>query len=462
MAIQPVKKNLVSPVTTGHALPISMRSAVVETRFTPVQDLLTHIPGGRVTCTWFSQTVRQHDHLRPQDIELEPAQQSYNRIEQFEFRQQGDMSHSIAEGNKEADVTGEGITYPGFVPNDGDMIIMDIGQGQWGICAVVNATPLSIYKQTCYRFTFSLRHVQSDQHLKDLERKTNETFHFVTDFLRAGKNPIVVDSEYANYRSLDRLFMTMVSDYFRTFFSEVNQTLVIPNQEGGAYDPFLVKAVLSILEVTQHPVLKKLQKHALDISFAHKVSTIWDALLNVEPSYLYLSVHRMGLVGKNTIKDRGVWGGLYWTRIQHLMCPIDSRNDADVQFTSTVNTSKLPLKDAGVPIADMDRLVLNNADTVNMPLVDDSKVKPPVARQIPNANEDSYYVFTRAFYYQENEHMSELETMVWSFLNHNEIDVNKLVSMVDSSRRWDKLERFYFVPVLMLLCVVAFRGPSHG
>lgn len=456
------KKEAIKPSTTGHAVPVKMRTAVVETRFTPVQDLLTNISGGRVVCTWFSQIVASNDHLRPLDISLEPAQQSYDRIEQLEFRQQGDMSHSISEQNKEADTTGEGIMYPGFTPNDHDMFIADIGQGQWGIFEVKKATPLSIYKQTCYRISYRLMWVESSTHLKDLERKTVATRFFVMDFLRAGKNPIVIDEEYNSYRRLDRLFETLLGDYFRTFFSDVNQTLVIPNQQGGAYDPFLVKAVLSILQVTQNPILKQVQKHALDVSYAHNVTTFWDALLNVEPSYLYLAAQRMGLINKSAVKDRGVWGGMYWTQMNQLVYPIDSRNDADTQFTKIVSVSPTQMQDAGGPVDDLERLVLNNADTVNMPLVGDDEAPVAKRRQIPNVNEDFYYVFTKAFYFQDHSNMSELESMVWSFLEHNEIDVIKLIAMVDSSRRWDKLERFYFAPILMVLCIVAFRGPSHG
>lgn len=459
--VNPSRPTAVTPPTTGHAVPIAMKTAVVETRFTPVQDLLTHISGSRYVVDYFSQLLGAEDHPRPQDISLQPAQQAYDRISQLEMRLQGELSQSPDDTSKEFEVTGEAILYPGIVPNDGDMFVGDVGQGQWGIFAITRATPLSIYKQTCYRLNFRLIAREDQVRLSDLHRKVVANRHFVMDFLRAGKNPVVIDEEFSKYRSLDQLFSTMIADYFRSFYSDVCQTLVIPGQKGGAYDPFLVKAILSILEVTQHPLLKKIQRHAIDTSYAYNTTTIWDALLNVEPSYLYLATQRVGLVSKSYIKDRSAFGGLYWTQIGQLMYPVDDRIDADTKFTRLVYADPMLPQDGGAPLTDLERLILNTDDTVNMPLTGDGDPPPP-PRQIPNVNEDLYYVFTKAFYFKDTDQMSQLETIVWSFLEHNEIDVGKLYTLVDSSRRWDRLERFYYAPVLMLLCVVALRGPSHA
>lgn len=457
-ALVPPDKS-VTPPTTGHAVPVAMKTAIVESRFKPVQDLLTRISGSRLVTDYFQQLVASHDHLRPLDMGLEPAQQQYDRIQNLEMRQQGDLSPSQDDVSKEWTLTGEAILYPGVVPNHGDMFKLDVGQGEWGIAAVTNASPMSIYTQTCYRIQFRVLYRMNTTVLKNMMSKVVEHKFFIMDFLRAGKNPIIVDEEHSQYRSLDRVFESMVADYMRSFFSDVNKTLIIPGQVGGAYDPFVVKAILSLLQVNDHPLMGELTKLSVDVQYAYKTTTIWDALLMVEPSYLYLASQRMGLATKTFLKDRGVFGGAYWGQFQQLVFPIDDRQDADAQFTRIMTPDFRELQDAGPPLTDIERLIINTADSVNMAFED--TVTPEVP-DIPPVNENFYYVFTEAFYRNDPTGMSKLETFVWTVLNQNEIDIGKLYDFVDMSRRWNKLERYYFVPILMWLCVIAFRGPSHG
>lgn len=458
--VETKKTATVQPPTVGRAVPIGMKTAVVESRFVAVQDLLSHIEGGRLVVDGFFQRLRAEDHARPQDITLEPAQQSYDRIQNLEMRLQGDLSHSIDDGTKEWTITGEAVTYPGLTPQTGDMIRMDVGQGTWGVMAILNSSPTSIHPSPPHRITFQLQYQMDEQWFKDLEEKVVNNYFFVMDFLRSGKNPFIIDKEHAQYRKLDQLFGTMISEYFRSFYSDVNKTLVVPGQKGGAYDPFLVQAVLTILDVTEHPILGDLTRHALDVQYAYTTTTIWDALTRVEPSYLYTACQRVGLVDKANMRDRGVFGGAYWAKFQKLVFPADRRRDADVQFGKVLQPDLLPFEIAGVPVTDLNRLIVNNTDTVNMELGDHVVM---ATREIPKIDEDKamYYVFTKAFYDKDQSKLSQLEKLVWSVLEHNEIDIDTLYRLVDRSRRWDRLERFYFVPVLMYLCVLAFRGPSH-
>lgn len=447
------------PDTTGRAKPVEMSTAVVETRFTPVQSLLTHVSGGRKVVRYWQSLLGSDDHVKPLDLNLEPAQQSYKLIENMELRQQGDMSQTPDDKTKEFTITGELTTYPGWTPNAGDMMQIDIGQGEYGIAHVTLATPMTIFKQTCYRIQFTVLWRNSQVHLDNLMKKTDVRCYFVMDFLRSGKNPIIVDEDHFQYQSLDRLHNAMIADYLRSFYSRVNETLVVPGQPGGCYDPFLLKALLSLLNVVDHPLVGRLSLHSVDIQYAYNTTTVWDAMLAVEPSLLYLACHQVGMVDKKVVKDRNIFGGFYWTRIQQIMFPMDDRIDADVQFSKLVSVKPELQQEAGPAVTDINRLMVNNEDSTNMEFVDDI---PEVPRQIPEVNHDFFYVFTEAFYRNDVSKMSELEKMVLSILNQEQVDVSKLYAMVDMSRRWDKLERFYYVPVLIWMCVIAFRGPAHG
>lgn len=445
---------------TGRAVPVELKTAVVETRFTPLQSLLTQITGSRYVVDYYSQLLAGNDTPKALQLELAAPYQQYDLIRQLEMRLQGDLSFSVDEDTKVRTVTGNAILYPGMIPNDGDMFIADAGAGRAGIFTVTSSTPLSYYKQTCHEINFTLiAFVDEDPtRARSLAEKVVTTKHFVADFMRFGKNPIIVDQLFTDYRELHRVRDTMISEYMRLFFSEVTQTLLIPGQAAASYDPFLTKAVLSLMETTESPLLRKLTAHITEMDYAYRTTTVWDAILQMEPSHLYLACHQMGLVPAALMRTRPYLGGVFWSKAEYLMYPIDPREDADKDLTYTALTSPEPLADSPASVHDFNRIVAEK-DATGITVVD---VLDP-DETVPNIHPviiDTYYVFSKAFYEEDYTGMSVLEKLVWDALNQKELDVPKLAALVKQSKRWDKLERFYYVPVLVALCVLALRGPS--
>lgn len=445
---------------TGRAVPVELKTAVVQTRFEPLQSLITQIGGSIFVTNYYSQLLGANDQPMPLQLEKEAAYQQYDLIRQLEMRLQGDFSYSQNEDNKGQTVTGEAIMYPGVVPNDGDMFIADAGQGRSGLFVVNTSVKLSYYKQTCYRvqFTLVLFIDEDPRYARNLEEKTVRVKHFVADFMRQGKNPIVIDDVFAAYRDLHRVQETMISEYLRLFFSEVCQTLLIPGQSVVSYDPFLVSAVLSLLETTQSPLLRKVSAHNTDAQYVFRATTIWDAILQVEPSHVHLAVHQMGLVPRSAVRTRAHFGGVYWAKIEQIMYPVDAREDADIDTQVIDLHAPEMLRHGPAPIRDFQRLIPTK-DLTSVAVVEEGQ-EPPKVPNIHNVADDDYYVFSKAFYHQDAPNMSRLEKLVWSVLNQEEIDVTLLAELVKQSKMWDKLERFYFIPVLVALCTIALRGPS--
>lgn len=445
---------------TGRAVPMELKTALVQSRFQPLQSLITQISGSIYVVEYYTQLLGSNDAPKPLQVELDAPYQQYDLIRQLEIRLQGELSYSQNDDDKNQVVTGEAILYPGLIPNEGDMFLADVGQNRRGIFAVTNTSRLSYYKQTCYRIMFSLVAFADNDapRMESLTKKVVAVRHFVKDFMRQGKNPVIIDDLYSDYRELTRVQDTMVTEYLRLFFSEVSQTLLIPGQETNCYDPFLVSAVLSVLETTQSPLLRKVSAHNLDAQYAFRTTTIWDALLQVEPSHVHLACQQMGLVSKTVVRSRAQFGGVYWSKIDHVMYPIEAREDADAHRTFNPYVSPESLDHGPAPVRDFFRLIPTK-NTVPVQVVD---VRPPeeTIKNIHNVADDPYYVFSQAFYQNDSENMSALEIMVWSVLNQNDVDVPKLAELVRQSKLWDKLERFYYIPVLMVLCTLALRGPS--
>ena len=187
---------------TGRAVPVEMKTALVQTRFQPRQSLLTMVQGSILIIDLFPQLLGTSDAAKIQQQELDAPWQQYNLIKDMEVRLQGDFSFSPNDETAGRLVTGEFIMYPGIVPNIGDMFLADAGDGRRGVFTFTKATPLSYYQQTCYSVQFQLLATNDARREADLMKKVVETFHFVADFVRFGKNPILIDELYNDYRCL--------------------------------------------------------------------------------------------------------------------------------------------------------------------------------------------------------------------------------------------------------------------
>lgn len=91
-----------------------------------------------------------------------------------------------------------------------------------------------------YEIEFNIAFIkQTDQQrYSDLESKVVELVHFLRDYARHGKNPIVADSVFHNLVELKKLSANMVSDYLRWFFSSEIGAFLVSGQLEPTYDPF--------------------------------------------------------------------------------------------------------------------------------------------------------------------------------------------------------------------------------
>lgn len=445
---------------TGNVKAPEMRSAPVSTRDVPLQSFMVNIEGSILVARYWRQIKAQNDKLQPLDIGIDPQYQEYERIDKFETRQQGDWSFSVDPQTQEKTLTGETVIYPSIEPNAGDMMELDSGDGKPALFKVDSAEPITWRKQTCYRLNFSYYSAMTKEVVANLELKTTRKMIFIKSHVEHGKYPILAEEEYGTYRDLRRMFQTIESEYLRNFFTENVQTITVPNQGYVLYDPFLAKAILALLETSKHSLMRKMAVFSLENDYAFRMTSVWDSLLMVEPSHLHVCAWRMGAVDKDVLYTRPLQGGIYWSKLDRIMYPLDSRTDADVQFGINKRGAAYKLRRSSAPINDFERLVINK-DLRDVEIVEEF----PHDYETPDIHRvtiDECYVFSKAFYTMDYPKMSRLERMVWSFLHHEPIDVPALYELAEGSVMWDKLERLYYVPVLIILITVALRGPSSA
>ncbi|MGZ7234483.1 hypothetical protein ACXWOU_09515, partial [Streptococcus pyogenes] len=72
----------------------------------------------------------------------------------------------------------------------------------------------------------------------DIESKVIQTLHFIRDYARFGKNPIVSDDTFKTLIEIQKLNHQIARDYIRWFFSDENACFLVPGQTEPTYDPY--------------------------------------------------------------------------------------------------------------------------------------------------------------------------------------------------------------------------------
>jgi hypothetical protein len=436
-----------APVNTVQLFSPEYKSTAVDTRWTPHTNLLVHIEGHAWVVDYYAQVIDSDSQLSGQQLSVSAVYQQYTKIISMEMRVNNPLAASQDETTKAMTLSGVATTYPFIIPNEGDMFIADIGEGKRGVFRVTGSIKKSIFKEACYEITYSLDTDQADK-LIDLNQKTVKTVYFHKDFLNYGQNPLLIPSAHAALLEIDKVYDTLMRQYFRKFFSHEFQTLLVPGQAQTVYDPFLVNFVLSQFSTWDCPEITKIRRLNVDDDETMRCDSLWRALQDKESMYLNSAFKRAGLVSTGLFTMNPVFEGIRYTGIDQVVYPIDPVLTVDgLQFNPSklLSATKLTQPTSG------QGLLSEMVRAINV------QALPATAASIYPVATDDCYVLSQAFYDKSAE-QSTLESLVWGYVDGLSVDVEQLVTTAKRHAQWGILEQFYYVPIVMVL----LRGIKRG
>lgn len=434
------------------------RGVTVDTRVIPLASILQHVAGSSWEVNFYSQVVDTNSELGPQQLNVQPAFQQYCLIQGMELKVITPLQQEQDSESKSMIITGQAITYPGFIPNKGDMFLADIGDGREGIFTVTSAEKKTHLKDSYYEISYEVVSYSdtAPDRRADLGRKTIRTVKFVRDFLLFGQNPQIVESEYTQREEMQVVLAELIGYYFHDFFSIEKQTLLVPGQADTTYDPFLTAAVVELISTEEHPYLARIRLPNVMGQHANAMPTIWDCLLKMSYAMLYTAMQQTRLVNTIYYKTMPHYSGIYFTGIERVVYPFDERTDVDVSYG---DVCEVPMESAGLlepggrRFTDFTRLMPGgNLNGFNYTLPQDQQL-PDIIR----VTEDPYYIFSQSFYKNETPLKSNLERVVLQALKQEPLDKVAILRMAKNAIKWENVERFYYIPMLFALLKVAIR-----
>ena len=425
------------------------KSIAVDMRIDPKETILAHVEGSSWTVDYYSQVVARDTGLAGNGLGTDPIFQQYKLVNGMEIKVTSPLTSSQDGESKEMTLQGAATVYPFVIPNVGDMFVADLLDGRRGIFQVTSSTRLAVFKETCHSIDYQLVDFGSQQRMDDLKRKVVQTTYFEKDFIYHGQNPILVSDDYENLQFLRRNYGTLITQYFKRFYSKEYATLIMPDQDDVVYDGFLVRALFQHLSTWDARELTVLRQLNTDDDQVMTADSIWTVLMARNRALLPDTFFQVGYVSAKSFTNQPVFEGIRYSGVERVIYPIDPMVRVDNQLTQNVKTAGefVPLR-KGMP----NRKSLASLLTASQP--DPTKVG------IKDTFEEGYYVFSKAFYEDDRTENAQslLELCVQDYLDDKEIAYSRIRELVEASARWDSVNSFYFIPVLIILIKAVIRA----
>lgn len=447
---------------TGHAVAPVVKSNVVDTRYQPHKSLLAYVEGASWQVNYYSQILGIDDELSDLQLTQQAAYQQYRLVKQLELKVTGELSESQDANTRTWEVTGEATVYAGVIPNVGDVFIADIGDGQEGIFTVLTSEKKSRLHDAVYTISYRLRAEVDGTYRRDLDQKTVVEQVFVKNNLQHNHTATLVTSEFEQLAKIEAGYRHLVAHYFRDFFNIEHQTLLVPGQPEKTYDPFLTAGVLSTVEQSENPLIYRIKLLNVERDPAFKEINLWQCLAQNNVDLLTMAFYQTGLAPRGRFNEHPQFNGFYYSGIDQIVYPLDKANLKLVDSTRTDRTDYSGAAYGGscdyVDPLLPDRIVGGSRRTNDLTKLlqsqQDLKGFEPGTQEEPTlihpVTIDDYYVLSQAFYYNQ-QGQSILELVTRDTLEGKVVNKAHLLRLVEAAKTWPNLERFYYIPLILIL-----------
>ena len=434
--------------------PKEFKGVTVDTKEVRPTTLTTYLEGQSWIVDYYSQVLGADNGTQGLQLDLDAVYQQYRLVRGMELKVNSPLSPSQNDNTKEMSLTGTATVYWVMIPNVGDMFIADLGDGREGLLQVEASRRKTIYNETAHEIDYKVVSLTNEPIYENLKKKTVETLFFSREMLHSGFNPMISEGDLDLTRKLENHFPRLTALYFNDFYSREHNTLIVPNQAKVTYDPYLTKFIMNVLTSSDHPSVRHVSVLNVYNDQNMYEMTLWNCLETMDIQMLPMLTQKMGILPVAWFKTQPLFNSIYYSRVKAVIYPTQSPTNVDAGYAQQMLKSTDPYSAGARRFKELDRLISDTTLVPDTPVDDDS------IPLIYPVTQDNYYIFTKAFYqYDETVgKLSVLENQVRRALSGQSLDLSDLDKLCSAALKWNNLERFYYIPILLTLLKVYPRG----
>lgn len=423
------------------------QSPVVDTRKVPYNTLAVFPAGQRWVVDFYNQVQLRDNAAASFQDDLLAALQQLHLIRGWELVVTQPLSYTQSgEDSRGWEGTGSSMVYSPMTPNLGDIFIADIGDGTSALFQVTDCKRNTIYPESGTEISYRATRTITAVTMASLKQKTVATFIFDRENMRNGIQALIREEEVDIIRSLGRAYERLAHLYLRDFYSTEFKTLVLPPLDGVSnlptYDPYMTRFVRATVDSRSFPLVLQIT----ELGVAHDVFSnqysLFDAIMRMDVAVLSSASKYAGLSDIHAFRARPMMNSIAYSGIKQVVTfqDIPYSNDSFGKLPH----GQLDFVKAGVRTGDID---------VILPQLDLTKTENVLGNVIPLIHrivKDKCYIFTEAFY-DNKPGKSVLEHLLYERLDTENSNLQDLLRVAMEAPRFDNLERFYYIPIILAL-----------
>ncbi len=372
------------------------KTATIVDDDTPVSKLNHYIEGSSWTVDYFNQVKAENDLTSRFDEFLPDSLQQYSLIKNLELK----IQSPIDVGNVESS-NGSAVIAVGISPQSGDLFYATLVDGRKAILVITEVTKKNYNLNLVFEVSFkidSFTDINTNRY-DDLLTKVVKNFYFDSNYILTESAPILLKSDYEFKKLIEREVPHLTEYFFKECLDLRSRMLLIPGQTIKTLDPLLESFIFKIIDFSGSQLIGMTRRVSNEIPI-NLHETIWGVLLSGDGRFLESTLKEFTLVNRR--------GEIANNNLNSLL----------------ISNTHHPLRDVKVPIN-------------TLPVFEEN---------------DFTYLFTSNFFNRiEVENLSTIEKLVLRYIDNDVLGRSDMEILINSYMYWDPLEKYYYIPVLILL-----------
>jgi len=428
------------------------QSPVVDTRKESYDTLAVFPAGQRMDTDFYNQVSGRDTAAHSFQEDLPPALGQLRLIRGLELVVTQPLTHNQDDGDSRGwETTGSSFCYSVVTPNVGDIFIADIGNGTSALFQITSSKRNTIYPESGTEISYRATKSISASVMEQLRLRTVETLIFDRENMRNGVKALLRLEEVSIIRRLGRAYDRLANLYLRDFYATEFKTLQVPVQYKNGeflptYDPYMVRFIKATIDTRSYPKVLQITELGVNHDPMSNQYSLFDAILKMDFSLLYSCSKIAKISPINSFRARPLMHSIFFSGMKQVVTMVDIPFSVDTY-------EQMPHGFKDLTKADTRQTDIDDILPV-LDMTDATQIQGHPIPLIHRITHDDHYIFSKAFY-DNTPGKSQLETLLYNRLDTETTDMEVLAEIAENAPRWDNLERFYYIPIVLALIKLA-------